>query len=223
MNKRLDISGKTFHNIKVLEFAGISERGASLWRCSCLRCGREFTEIGHKITNKNRPKKDCGCSFMDKRKDISDSDFGGLYVIRRTGTGKSGNAIYLCRCRICGREKEFPACTIRSYPKSCGCKRASIESLQKSSSIGVSKTVIDGVQVYTATQTAPNRNNSIGYRWVHITYKKWNRFIYATFYIRGKRYYKGGFSSPESAHAWAEQEHARILVEENVQNPRNNL
>ena len=220
MTKRLDISGKTFHNIKVLEFSGISERGASTWRCKCLRCGREFTEVGHKITNPNRPKKDCGCSFLDKRKDLSGSDFGGLHVIRRVGVGKSGDIAYLCKCRICGNEKVFPACTIRSNPKSCGCKRASNDDLRKASAIGVAKTVVDGIQIYTATKTDPNKNNSSGYRWVRITYKNGNRSINATFYIRGKRYYKGGFLSPESANAWAEREHARMLEEENIQNPR---
>ena len=215
-----DLSGKIFHNIKVLEFSGISPRGDATYTCKCLRCGNTFVAIGHRLTNKNRPQKDCGCSFAEKRQDLSGKTFGGLKVLYRNGKSKSGDIVYRCRCLSCGRIDDFPACTIRSNPKGCGCQHGLPEKMAELSKLAMPKVVIDGVNVYSATKVTPNVNNSTGYRWVVIQEQKGKQYIKATFYIRGKRYYKGGFLSPESAYEWAKAEHDRVLASEGIQNPR---
>ena len=218
-----DLSGKKFHNIEVLEFSGISPRGAATYHCKCLRCGKVFVAIGHRLTNKKRPQKDCGCSFAEKRKDLSGKTFGGLEVLFRTGTSKSGDIVYRCRCLMCGRLADFPACTIRSTQKGCGCQHGLPEKMAELSKLAVPKTIIDGVNIYSATKETPNANNSTGYRWVTIQDIKGKQQIRATFYLRGKRYYKGGFLSPESAYKWAKAEHDRVLKQEGIENPRINI
>ncbi len=57
MPKRLDLSGKTFHALTVLEFAEVRS-GRSHWRCLC-GCGTEAVVDGSKLTNGHT--RSCGC------------------------------------------------------------------------------------------------------------------------------------------------------------------
>ena len=50
------------------------------------------------------------------------------------------------------------------------------------------------------------RPNYTGYRWVVPAGKKYG----AEFVVRGKRYFKGSFSTPEEAHEWAVAEREKI-------------
>lgn len=217
-NRRLDLSGKEFGHIKVLNPAGISSRGATLWSCLCGRCGSQFVAAGYRLTAK-KPIRDCGCAYRERCADLSGKSFGALLVLERDGAYPSGDVGYLCRCECCGNTKRFPSSTIRSKPKSCGCVRLSPEQLTKMSPLGVAATVQDGVQVYSATREKANANSSTGCRWAHVIKRKNGDFIYAAFDVRGKRYYRGGFESPESAHAWALEEHRRILLKEGIERP----
>lgn len=218
-NPRLDLTGKQFGDILVVSPAGVSARGASLWNCKCNRCSNVFVAIGHRLTAK-RPITDCGCSYRERKADLSGQTFGALVVLSRDGSYPSGDIGYRCRCSLCGNEKRFPANTIRSKPKGCGCREHSADHLAQISPKGVQKTVLDGVQIYSATREEANRGSHTGLRWVRVLHRPSGDFICATFYIRGKRYYKGGFLTPESAHEWALQEHRRILEIEGISNPR---
>lgn len=219
-NYHKDLTGKVFHSIEVLSYNGKTARGAATWKCKCLKCGNTFVATGYRLTDKQQPQRDCGCSYAEKRQDLSGQTFGGLEVLSRAGKSKNGDAMYRCRCLMCGRVDGFPACTIRSGQKGCGCQRWLPEKMADMSKLAIPKTIIDGVNVYTATKETPNANNSTGYRWVVIQQRKGKQHIIARFYIRGKRYYKGGFLSPESAYKWAKAEHDRVLKQECIQNPR---
>ena len=219
-NYHKDLTGKVFNSIEVLSYNGKTARGAASWNCKCLKCGNTFVITGYRLTDKQRPQKDCGCSYAERRKDLSGQTFGSLEVLSRAGKSKSGDAVYRCRCLRCGKIDDFPACTIRSIPKGCGCQHGLPEKMAEMSKLAIPKIVIDGVNVYSATKETPNVNNSTGYRWVVIQEQKGKQYIKAIFYIRGKRYYKGGFLSPESAYEWAKAEHDRVLNQEGIQNPR---
>lgn len=218
-NKRVDLAGKTINSISVLEFAGISG-GTTIWKCHCNRCGREFTIKGYRLTDKKRPQKDCGCSHNERRADLTGKTFGALEVLRADGVDRAGDRMYVCRCKFCGREKAFPACTIRKNPKSCGCRKLESEDAKTLAALAVKKNVVDGVQLYAATRTEPNANNSNGYRWVRVLHRPSGDFIFVAFYVRGKRYYRGGFETPLSAHLWAEAEHQKVLKNEGIEDPR---
>lgn len=218
-NKRVDLAGKTINSISVLEFAGVSG-GATLWKCRCNRCGREFTIEGYRLTSKTRPRKDCGCSHTERRADLTGKTFGALEVLRADGVGPHGDRMYVCCCELCGQEKVFPACTIRCNPKSCGCMKHDSEAAKALAAFAVKKNVVDGVQVYAATRSEPNANNGNGYRWVRVLHRQSGDFIFAAFYVRGRRYYRGGFESTYSAHLWAETEHERVLLAEGIEDPR---
>lgn len=119
----LELAGRWFGALEVLERAGSTAKGASLWRCICHRCGAECTIEGQRLTDKRNGKKDCGCARREQWRDLTGETFGALHVLRRTGVYKSGDRLYLCRCAICGKEKEFPASAIRQNLQSCGCGR----------------------------------------------------------------------------------------------------
>lgn len=222
-NPHKNLAGMKFGDIEVIQFNGISPRGASTWQCRCLRCGSDFIAVGYRLTDSRNPQKNCGCLLREKRADLTGQTFGSLEVIKQSGRyKKGGDILYRCRCLKCGREKDFPAGTIRTNPKGCGCQYGLPEKMSEMSKLGVEKTVIDGVNVYAATKETPNVNNTNGYRWVVVQNRKGKQYIRATFFIRGKRYYKGGFLTLASAHEWAESEHARILKQENISNPRIN-
>ena len=66
---------------------------------------------------------------MGNVKDITGKTFNHWYVIKETGRNKSGGAMFLCRCLLCGREKEVEGRSIRSgASKCCGCYRPTRES-----------------------------------------------------------------------------------------------
>lgn len=53
--------------------------------------------------------------------DITGQKFGRLTVIRRCGTAKNGNALWLCQCR-CGNQTKADSYALRhGRARSCGC------------------------------------------------------------------------------------------------------
>lgn len=210
---RLDLTGKTVNGFKVLESAGSDSRG-SLWRCICPRCGREFIGLGYRIASKTKPPKDCGCSFAYRARDLTGEVHGALTVLKRDGLNKNGNARYLCKCNICGREKLFSATAIKMDPPSCGCRRFEGKNFKELSAAAHKKAIVDGAAIYQHSST-----KSLGpheYRWVQENRRKGTIVYAGTFKVRGQRYYKYGFSTPEAAFAWAHEAHNHICLLENI-------
>ena len=62
--------------------------------------------------------------MVKRRIDLTGQTFGHLFVLKRSGIDRHGNALYLVRCVIdnCGNEKVVPACSLISGSrKDCGC------------------------------------------------------------------------------------------------------
>lgn len=205
--KRLDLTGQTFGDLKVLGPEGVDQKGATTWRVYCALCKRESVLVGYRL----KQMKDCGCRFHEKRQ--LSGIFGALTIIKRTGTDKNGNALYLCKCSVCGREKEIPACTIRTAPKSCGCRlNLDYEAIRAGAHKGGARMWADpevrekmmrsladrreeqnqilnaarkeyvhvqGTNVPAVQRTDPDRNNRSGARGVYLVHR------------RGKQKYKG--------------------------------
>lgn len=67
---------------------------------------------------------------LNKLKDLTGQIFNYLTVIERSGSAKSGNAKWLCRC-ICGQTTTITSYQLRSGSiKSCGCLRKRLLSKQ---------------------------------------------------------------------------------------------
>lgn len=191
MSKRLDLEGKQYGQLMVIKFCGISERGASLWMCHCKRCGKDTVFEGAHIPEK----KDCGCRYRERRMDLTGKHIGVLQVLRRAESPKS-DAVYICRCDLCGKEKAFPASTIRSLPKSCGCRQYDIERLREQGIRGSEAGLVNGVSVYKVTRNTPQKNNSSGFRGVTLSRGKWRAHVQ----VAQERWIQDGFDTPEEAY-----------------------
>ncbi len=64
MSKRLDLTGKVFGKLTVLDFSH-AENGYTYWNCKC-ECGNEKIIRGIYLTDKRRPIKSCGCLVKEK-------------------------------------------------------------------------------------------------------------------------------------------------------------
>ena len=64
--KSLDLIGKKFGRLTVVEFEGMNQRGKSTWRCQC-ECGNTCAIEGVKLTSGHT--KSCGCYNKDSTKE----------------------------------------------------------------------------------------------------------------------------------------------------------
>jgi hypothetical protein len=67
--KRLDLVGKVFGNLSVIEIAPskkVGNKTYSMWRCHC-RCGAQIIAEGSKLSRGE--KKSCGCLRMEGMRD----------------------------------------------------------------------------------------------------------------------------------------------------------
>lgn len=192
-------------------------KNGSLWRCKCHRCGSEYIARGRDLQAGVR--RDCGCKLRDKSI-APGKKFGNVIILRKSET-QSKPQRWIIKCLVCGVEKEMRQSSICRNPKSCGCLSGSPEKMKKLSKIAIDSTVKDGTQLYVVSKSTPNAGNKSGYRWVRVIHRKnapdW---FYAVFWIRGERYYRGGFASAESASFWAQDEHRRLLEMLGIKNPR---
>lgn len=60
MSRLKDLTGKQFHNLKVIKRAGSNRQGSSKWLCEC-SCGKEKVYSSDHLTRKKSPVKSCGC------------------------------------------------------------------------------------------------------------------------------------------------------------------
>ena len=86
-----DLNGRSFGSLKVIEFAGLSEKGKALWKCQC-ECGNVKTILGGDLTSGNT--KTCGCSA---RKDLTGKKYRKLTVLEFSHVSKQ-QRFWKCRC-----------------------------------------------------------------------------------------------------------------------------
>jgi len=127
MSKIIDLTGKIFGYLTVVEEAGRNNQSGVTWLCRC-NCGNEVIIGGHSLIRGNT--KSCGCyrrittinRMMDSVVDLSGQRFGKLTVIERVKY-KGNRYKWLCRCS-CGNETLVETHGLTSgSTKSCGCLR----------------------------------------------------------------------------------------------------
>ena len=125
MGSLIDLTGKIFGKLTVIERAGVTKNGNPTWVCKC-ECGNETVVSGDSLRSGHT--KSCGClsrSLSGERNivDLTGKRFGSLFVIERFGSTHSGKATWKCVCD-CGTEKIVEGHRLRSgQTKSCGCCR----------------------------------------------------------------------------------------------------
>lgn len=118
-SKRLDLVGKKFGKLEVIEFVNMKRIGkqgnASMWKCKC-SCGGKIITHGSSLTRGHTTS--CGCN---KRLDLLGRKFGRLKVIDFIGMDKHKHSVWLCKCS-CGNEKIVPGNYLMTkHTQSCGC------------------------------------------------------------------------------------------------------
>jgi len=114
----IDLVGKKFGRITIVERAYKNERGQYLWKCIC-SCGNKLMLVGSKLVNGHT--KSCGCLSGERYTDLLGKRFGKLKVIARDSNSDRLMSMWKCRCD-CGEESVVRGTSLTGgSTKSCGC------------------------------------------------------------------------------------------------------
>lgn len=127
MPKPIDLTGKKFGRLTVIERAKNSADGRAKWRCIC-DCGNERIVYGKCLRNGHT--QSCGClnkEVNSKRSliDRTGQHFGRLTVISRASDYVAPNGdhhvMWLCQCSCGNTTIVDTGALVKGHTKSCGC------------------------------------------------------------------------------------------------------
>lgn len=121
--KSVDLSGKKFGKLTVIQKTDKKRKGSYLWLCQC-ECGQTILLESYKI--RRELVKSCGCSRKGKNtKDLKGKKIGRLTVLKRLEEKKGSCYLWLCQCD-CGTTIKVATndLTKKKPVSSCGCVRA---------------------------------------------------------------------------------------------------
>lgn len=125
MSKRIDIKGKRYGRLLVLETTDQKQGTATIWKCQC-DCGN-ITYVSIASLNSGETRS-CGCLQKEvtgrigsaRRLDLKGKRFGELIALEPTEKRYGSSVVWKCRCD-CGRIVEFSCRALSSGgKKSCG-------------------------------------------------------------------------------------------------------
>jgi hypothetical protein len=119
--RALDLNGRTFGKLTVVERSHKTKDGSWLWRCRC-ECGNEHLAAASKLSR--GPTKSCGCDRGGKL-NVAGMVYGKLTAIETSHLNSQGKWVWRCICE-CGKGHLVAARDLVSgNTKSCGCGRQS--------------------------------------------------------------------------------------------------
>lgn len=202
MSKKLNLKGKRFGKLVVLEETNQRVDNKVVWKCRC-DCGNIAYVVGTYLTQAKR--KSCGCSR--KPVDITGKRFGKLVAIKPTGEKTRSYNSWLCKCD-CGNYVTYDVNTLTmGSATSCGCLKKDTKMAIKRGKLSAkaqAEKAIDGVRPSDFNKTRLS-NNTSGYTGV---YKKGNKWT-AEIFVKGIRHRMFGFETPEQAY-----KEGRLVLEE---------
>lgn len=118
MGRHIDLTGRRFGRLVVVERSTNAPNGNARWLCRC-DCGGSTISNGTTLRAGNA--RSCGCLSSEIHlKDMNGQRFGRLAVLRRAENYR-GSARWLCRCD-CGTLSIVAGTHLRrGVTKSCGC------------------------------------------------------------------------------------------------------
>lgn len=125
MGKLIDLTGKVFGQLLVLERVKLPGEHESNWKCRCT-CGNETIVVAGNL--KKGTSQSCGCTAHKRQAearivDLTGKRFGYLTVMHMSERSLSGKILWHCKCD-CGNECDVFANNLtRKHTLSCGCKR----------------------------------------------------------------------------------------------------
>ena len=123
---REDLTNKRFGKLVVLKYHHSDDKGHTFWECQC-DCGKKH--ISRKDALIEGKTVSCGCykgkiSSENNTIDLTGQQFGKLTVLKRAGSNKHYNALWLCQCE-CGNQKIISSSALRKGDSnSCGCLKS---------------------------------------------------------------------------------------------------
>lgn len=124
--------------------------------------------------------------------------FGRLVVQSKTDKRNNGRIVWQCKCD-CGNTAYVSTTYLNNGDtRSCGCLKKELE--QKNLRDEYDNKRVDGVTMHLFNDK-PREDSSTGYRGVYQYYTRVSKQLRycAWITVRGKRYYKKGFLTPEDA------------------------
>jgi len=142
-NKR-NLAGIRFGNLVAIERVGTAKNEKATWACLC-DCGNKAIVDSNSLRRGHI--KSCGClryEYLHKSKanNIEGQKFNMLKVIKRIGSDKNRNALFLCRCD-CGNDVVVRATDITNgRKKTCGCKFIQALTKKREKNIGLYEMIL---------------------------------------------------------------------------------
>ena len=130
MGKLIDLTGKVFGQLTVLERVKLPGENESNWRCRCT-CGNEVVVIAGNL--KRGTSQSCGCTAhqrqaMQRIIDLVGQKFGRLKVLYMNDRSTTRYVSWHCMCD-CGNECDVDGQNLTSgHTKSCGCLQKEVAS-----------------------------------------------------------------------------------------------
>lgn len=125
MGKKVDLTGRVFGRLTVLEDAGRSKDKQVIWKCQC-ECGNTVDVRAGGLQSGQH--QSCGCLRNEKLSqrvyvNLVGQKFGRLTVLEDVGRNKQKKVIWKCLCD-CGNTVDVMAGNLqRGTTQSCGCYR----------------------------------------------------------------------------------------------------
>lgn len=128
MGRVVDLTGRVFGQLTVLERVKIPGEHESHWRCVCT-CGNEIVALAGNLKSGNT--QSCGCTAHQRKAvakmiDLTGQRFGKLVVLYMNERSFSKRVSWHCVCD-CGNECDVNANNLTSgHTTSCGCKKQEV-------------------------------------------------------------------------------------------------
>ena len=207
MAKKLNINpGDTFGHWEVIKEAP-KKNNRRFWQCKC-SCGTEKNITQSALVAGKS--KSCGCSKKTRAyTDLTGELFGRLKVISKLDKKKNGRIMWMCECD-CGERTDVAGIYLTTgETKSCGCLKAENEQKNLRDSYDASR--VEGVVKPLFKGKEPRKDSATSYRGVSKYYTRKSKELRyrAWITVKGKPYYKAGFTTPEDAYY-----NGRLMLEE---------
>lgn len=117
----IDLRGKTFGKLKVIEKDPDSKPGKAKWVCEC-KCGNIVSVFSDSL--RNGKTRSCGCARSQIKHDLTNQAFGFLKVIEpvKNERIKGNETRWKCLCQNCGRTVEVSSYWLRHSDPYGHCK-----------------------------------------------------------------------------------------------------
>jgi hypothetical protein len=161
MGNKIDVLGKVFGRLIVLEEAGRNKSGHILWKCLC-DCGNIVTVRGCCLRKGDT--KSCGCLNVERvseacKVDLKGHRFGRLTVLEDVGRDKWYSVLWKCSCD-CGNELVVCSSALGSgNTQSCGCLQKERSSENKGMNSPRYKHGLSGTKEYDCAKSQKRHAN----------------------------------------------------------------